>query len=62
VQYQVLVVEIRDESATGRGAKPKAGLYGFSISHWRIAGFIQPWEKDYGKPDRIVFSIEYYSK
>ncbi|MGB7541756.1 MAG: phosphoribosylformylglycinamidine synthase [Burkholderiales bacterium] len=36
--------EIRDEAATGRGAKPKAGLCGFSVSHLRIPGFIQPWE------------------
>ncbi len=49
--------EIRDESATGRGAKPKAGLCGFSVSHLRIPGFIQPWEKDYGKPDRIVSAL-----
>jgi hypothetical protein len=46
--------EIRDEGATGRGAKPKAGLCGFSVSHLRIPDFIQPWERDYGKPDRIV--------
>lgn len=25
--------ELRDEAATGRGAKPKAGLVGFSVSH-----------------------------
>ena len=37
--------EIRDEGATGRGAKPKAGLTGFSVSHLRIPGFEQPWEK-----------------
>ena len=30
--------EIRDEGATGRGAKPKAGLTGFSVSHLRIPG------------------------
>ena len=36
--------EIRDEGATGRGAKPKAGLTGFSVSHLRIPGFEQPWE------------------
>lgn len=28
--------EIRDEGATGRGAKPKAGLVGFSVSNLRI--------------------------
>lgn len=46
--------EIRDEGATGRGARPKAGLTGFSVSHLRIPGFAQPWEDDYGRPERIV--------
>ena len=36
--------EIRDEGATGRGAKPKAGLCGFSVSHLRIPGCERPWE------------------
>src|SRR5258705_6865359 len=36
--------EIRDEGATGRGAKPKAGLTGFTVSNLNIPGFIQPWE------------------
>ncbi|TDJ61013.1 MAG: phosphoribosylformylglycinamidine synthase [Proteobacteria bacterium] len=36
--------EIRDEGATGRGAKPKAGLTGFSVSHLRIPNFPRPWE------------------
>ena len=30
--------EIRDEGATGRGGKPKAGLTGFTVSHLRIPG------------------------
>jgi phosphoribosylformylglycinamidine synthase len=55
--------EIRDEGATGRGAKPKAGLTGFSVSHLRIPGFLQPWEKaplskELGKPDRIVSALD----
>ena len=50
--------EIRDEGATGRGAKPKAGLTGFSVSHLRIPGFEQPWEKTIGKPDRIVSAMD----
>jgi len=50
--------EIRDEGATGRGAKPKAGLTGFSVSHLRIPGFEQPWEKTIGKPDRIVSALD----
>jgi len=50
--------EIRDEGATGRGAKPKAGLVGFSVSNLRIPGFEQPWEQDFGKPDRIVTALD----
>ena len=50
--------EIRDEGATGRGAKPKAGLAGFSVSNLRIPGLEQPWETDHGKPDRIVSALD----
>jgi phosphoribosylformylglycinamidine synthase len=50
--------EIRDEGATGRGGKPKAGLAGFSVSHLRIPGFEQPWERDYGKPARIASALD----
>ncbi len=50
--------EIRDEGATGQGAKPKAGLTGFSVSNLRIPGFEQPWERDHGKPDRIVSALD----
>jgi phosphoribosylformylglycinamidine synthase len=51
--------EIRDEGATGTGAKPKAGLAGFSVSHLRIPGFEQPWEEaGPGKPDRIASPLE----
>jgi phosphoribosylformylglycinamidine synthase len=46
--------EIRDEGATGVGAKPKVGLTGFSVSNLRIPGFVQPWERDLGKPERIA--------
>ena len=42
--------EIRDEGATGRGARPKAGLAGFSVSHLRIPGLLQPWELHDGQP------------
>ncbi len=49
--------EIRDEGATGIGAKPKAGLTGFTVSHLRIPGMPQPWEIDYGKPDRIASAL-----
>lgn len=50
--------EIRDEGATGRGAKPKAGLCGFSVSNLRIPGAEQAWEHDSGKPDRICSALE----
>ena len=50
--------EIRDEGATGRGGKPKAGLTGFSVSNLNIPGFVQPWEHGYGKPDRIVSALD----
>jgi len=50
--------EIRDEGATGRGAKPKAGLTGFSVSNLRIPGLERPWEKDHGKPDRIASALQ----
>ncbi|MFW5425656.1 MAG: phosphoribosylformylglycinamidine synthase [Methylophagaceae bacterium] len=46
--------EIRDEGATGRGSKPKAGLTGFSVSNLNIEGFEQPWETVYGKPSRMA--------
>ncbi|MGA0019686.1 MAG: phosphoribosylformylglycinamidine synthase [Steroidobacteraceae bacterium] len=50
--------EIRDEGATGIGAKPKAGLVGFSVSHLRIPHFEQPWERSLGKPERIASALE----
>jgi phosphoribosylformylglycinamidine synthase len=50
--------EIRDEGATGRGAKPKAGLVGFSVSHLLIPEFIQPWERSIGKPARIASALD----
>ncbi|HUP30741.1 MAG TPA: phosphoribosylformylglycinamidine synthase, partial [Usitatibacter sp.] len=49
--------EIRDEGATGTGARPKAGLTGFSVSNLRIPGATQPWESDYGKPGRIASAL-----
>jgi phosphoribosylformylglycinamidine synthase len=62
--------EIRDEGATGRGAKPKAGLTGFTVSNLRLPGAVQPWEnvsdcntgnktvETYGKPDRIASALQ----
>ncbi|MDQ3265911.1 MAG: phosphoribosylformylglycinamidine synthase [Myxococcota bacterium] len=50
--------EIRDEGATGRGARPKAGLCGFSVSNLQLPGAIQPWEQPFGKPGRIASALE----
>ncbi|MBF0382170.1 MAG: phosphoribosylformylglycinamidine synthase [Magnetococcales bacterium] len=50
--------EIRDEGATGRGSSPKAGLTGFSVSNLQLPDAVQPWELDYGRPDRIVSPLE----
>ncbi len=50
--------EIRDEGATGRGARPKAGLTGFSVSNLRLPQATMPWEKPYGKPERIASALE----
>jgi phosphoribosylformylglycinamidine synthase len=45
--------EIRDEGATGRGSRPKAGLTGFTVSR------LWPSEDDvYGKPDHIASPLQ----
>ena len=50
--------EIRDEGATGNGAKPKAGLCGFSVSNLRIPGFTHQWEQHAGKPEQIASAFQ----
>ncbi|EIW72263.1 phosphoribosylformylglycinamidine synthase [Tremella mesenterica] len=50
--------EIRDEGATGRGSKPKAGLSGYTTSDLLIPGFTQPWESDIGKPSHIASALD----
>jgi phosphoribosylformylglycinamidine synthase len=51
--------EIRDEGATGRGARPKAGLTGFSVSHLEIPDWPQPWERPgVGRPGRIASPLD----
>lgn len=50
--------EIRDEGATGRGSRPKAGLCGFSVSNLMLPDGIQPWEESPGKPERIRSALE----
>jgi phosphoribosylformylglycinamidine synthase len=51
--------EIRDEGATGRGARPKAGLTGFSVGHLRLPGLAEPWEQHgVGKPAHIASALQ----
>jgi phosphoribosylformylglycinamidine synthase len=50
--------EIRDEGATGRGGKPKAGLTGFSTSYLRIPDLPRPWEKSRPLPPRMASAFE----
>jgi phosphoribosylformylglycinamidine synthase len=50
--------EIRDEGATGRGARPKAGLTGFSVSNLRIPGYERPWERPPASPGRIASALD----
>ena len=50
--------EIRDEGATGRGARPKAGLTGFSVSNLRIPGYERPWERPPAIPSRIASALD----
>ncbi|BAL95725.1 phosphoribosylformylglycinamidine synthase [Rubrivivax gelatinosus] len=51
--------EIRDEGATGRGAKPKAGLTGFSVGNLRLPGTNEPWEReDIGRPGHIASALQ----
>ncbi|NIW24356.1 MAG: phosphoribosylformylglycinamidine synthase, partial [Gammaproteobacteria bacterium] len=51
--------EIRDEGATGRGARPKAGLTGFTVSHLEVPDWPQPWEQRApGYPERIATSLK----
>jgi len=50
--------EIRDEGATGRGAKPKAGICGFTVSNLNLPQAPQPWERAYGRPAHIASPLE----
>jgi phosphoribosylformylglycinamidine synthase len=50
--------EIRDEGATGRGAKPKAGLCGFTVSNLNLPQSPQPWESAYGRPSHIASPLD----
>ena len=50
--------EIRDEAATGCGAKPRAGLTGFSVSNLNIPALPQPWEQAVDKPEHIASPLD----
>lgn len=57
--------EIRDEGATGRGGKPKAGLAGFHVSHLQLPDMPEAWEQSgkvsteaYGKPERMASALQ----
>ncbi|HJV62902.1 MAG TPA: phosphoribosylformylglycinamidine synthase, partial [Albitalea sp.] len=51
--------EIRDEGATGRGSRPKAGLTGFTVSNLQLPGTDEPWERaPYGKPGHIASALQ----
>lgn len=51
--------EIRDEGATGRGSKPKAGLTGYTVSHLHLPDLTEPWETDsHGFPERIATALD----
>ena len=50
--------EIRDEGATGRGGKPKAGLTGFSVSHLRIPSLPRDWEQPRPLNPRMATALE----
>lgn len=50
--------EIRDEGATGKGSRPKAGLTGFTVSNLNIPDLKQPWEQAYGKPEHISSPLD----
>ncbi|WP_326538682.1 phosphoribosylformylglycinamidine synthase [Pseudorhodoferax sp.] len=50
--------EIRDEGATGRGARPKAGLTGFTVSQLRLPGLPERWETPEHKPAHIASPLQ----
>ncbi len=51
--------EIRDEGATGRGARPKAGVAGFSVSNLHLPGTEEPWERGVqSKPAHIASALQ----
>ncbi len=51
--------EIRDEGATGRGGRSKAGLSAFIVSHLRLPEYPLPWEEELAEfPGRLASPLE----
>jgi len=50
--------EIRDEAATGRGARPVAALTGFSVSDLKIENAVRPWENAPDQPGRLASACQ----
>jgi phosphoribosylformylglycinamidine synthase len=51
--------EIRDEGATGRGSRPKAGLTGYSVSHLRLPAAARAWEASTAsQPDHLASALQ----
>ena len=50
--------EIRDEGATGRGGKPKAGITGFSVSDLRLPDWNMPWELEPQHPQHLATPLQ----
>ena len=50
--------EIRDGAATGRGARPKAGITGFTVSDLRVPGAVRPWENRLERPERLASPLQ----
>ncbi|MCY3989034.1 MAG: phosphoribosylformylglycinamidine synthase, partial [Gammaproteobacteria bacterium] len=50
--------EIRDGAATGRGARPKAGMTGFTVSDLRFPDAARPWENRLERPGRLASPLQ----
>jgi phosphoribosylformylglycinamidine synthase len=50
--------EIRDEGATGRGGKPRAGLCGFHVSDLQLPDAVRPWELPLGHSPRMASALD----
>jgi phosphoribosylformylglycinamidine synthase len=50
--------EIRDEAATGCGARSKAGVCGFAVSNLHIPNANETWEINYGQPPHLASALQ----